>query len=623
MKISNLQRALALILVAAVVQAPLHAEDSYCWKDSRTRGAGTIPTDCAFGTERQGLLCYPTCAAGFTGVANVCWQNCPSGFIDDGAFCRKPAAYGRGAGHAWQIQDGLSNAGMLARCQSAEGRGCEMWGALAYPTCRDGFAAFGANVCTPVCTAGMTDIGVSCAKKTTTRDTIVSSCGAGMVYETGLCYKACDPGYAGVGPVCWGTCPSNLPYQCGAGCAKDIDTCATTTNDQVLSVVGTITDIALTVATAGAGTALKKGIEQGSKVAVNAAAKSLAKAVTKETVKQSLLATAKKVGKEVSSTTAEAWAVAAGSYGTQVALDGAAGVDLPEFNWADLDPTGISGIITAYAHPVCAPPPPGTVVPGTAPTSTIPALPPPPPPPLWRLVSGLANDIGVTESGTAWVTTANDAIFRMKAGEQQWTQMPGLAKRVAAGGETVVVVTSSGSIFYWYKGASWAQLPGWASDAAVDALGNVFVIGKGGSIWELKYGHSVWTALPGLDINTSGVPARIAAAGDTKIRIITDLGTPFAWAAAEQTWISALSIGGAYSAPAPAVDVAVYSDGKMALPEGGTYKAYANGRPTVVTIPGDKTQSGTTILGNIGAVAVGGRDVAWALLTDGRIFKYQ
>ena len=121
MKISNVQQAFALILALAVVQTPLRAED-YCWRDSKTRGVGTIPSDCAFGTEKQGLLCYPTCPSGFTGVASVCWQNCPAGFTDDGAFCRKPAAYGRGAGYAWQVQDGLSSAAMLARCQTAEGR---------------------------------------------------------------------------------------------------------------------------------------------------------------------------------------------------------------------------------------------------------------------------------------------------------------------------------------------------------------------------------------------------------------------------------------------------------------------------------------------------------------------
>lgn len=41
-------------------------------------------------TSRQsGLLCYPDCAAGYTGVGPVCWQQCRPGFTDEGALCGK------------------------------------------------------------------------------------------------------------------------------------------------------------------------------------------------------------------------------------------------------------------------------------------------------------------------------------------------------------------------------------------------------------------------------------------------------------------------------------------------------------------------------------------------------
>lgn len=32
-------------------------------------------------------LCYPKCAAGYTGAGPVCWQTCAAGFTDTGAFC--------------------------------------------------------------------------------------------------------------------------------------------------------------------------------------------------------------------------------------------------------------------------------------------------------------------------------------------------------------------------------------------------------------------------------------------------------------------------------------------------------------------------------------------------------
>ena len=455
----------------------------------------------------------------------------------------------------------------------------------------------------------MTDIGVSCAKKSSTRDTIASSCGAGMVYESGLCYKACTPGYAGVGPVCWGTCPANLPYQCGAGCAKDIDTCATTTNDQVLSVVSSVTDMVLMVATAGIGTAAKKGIEQGTKVGVNAAAKSLTKNISKQAVKDSLKATAKKYSKELAETTFDTWSEALGTYQTQAVIDGAAGADIPDFNWADLDPTGIASIVTAYAHPVCAPPPAGSVVPGDPPSSTIPALPPGPPPPTWRQVSGLASDIAVTDTGTAWAigneTTADKGIWRMRPGDSTWTLKPGRAKRVGAGGsDTVVVVTDNGAVFKW-AGTDWKLLPGWASDAAVDAVGNVFVIGKNGTVWEMKLGQTVWTALPGLDgLSIAGSPVRISAAGAEKVTIVTDQGRGAAWVAGASGWTDK-AYGGA--------DVATLADGSNYAVAGTQIqhsKFGYQGEPAGATT-------------HLKAVAAGGHNGIWALADDGKIWKRQ
>src|SRR5262245_13328986 len=142
----RVQDILAVMLsFAAIATAQTTTTSGFCWKSSYGRGVGTIPGDCTFDQQKQGLLCYPKCQAGYTGFVASCFQNCPAGFTDGGAVCNKGAAYGRGAGYAWQIQDGFSNSGMLSRCQSAEGRPCEMWGAIAYPTCKAGYAPVGAN----------------------------------------------------------------------------------------------------------------------------------------------------------------------------------------------------------------------------------------------------------------------------------------------------------------------------------------------------------------------------------------------------------------------------------------------------------------------------------------------
>jgi hypothetical protein len=111
--------------------------------------------DCPKGYEKSGALCYPECKAGYKGAGPVCWESCPGGFRDDGAFCAKPAPYGRGAGYAlWD----------KGKCEREHGQ-CEQHGLLHYPKCRTGFHPAGCCICSPNCPAGMTDIGVSCAKR--------------------------------------------------------------------------------------------------------------------------------------------------------------------------------------------------------------------------------------------------------------------------------------------------------------------------------------------------------------------------------------------------------------------------------------------------------------------------
>lgn len=48
-----------------------------------------------------GLVVYPKCAEGYTNWdCCVCATECPDDFRDDGLYCAKPGAYGRGAGYA-------------------------------------------------------------------------------------------------------------------------------------------------------------------------------------------------------------------------------------------------------------------------------------------------------------------------------------------------------------------------------------------------------------------------------------------------------------------------------------------------------------------------------------------
>lgn len=208
----------------------------FCWRKSEGRGFGEIPL-CPSGYVKEGLLCAQPCKADERGIDAYCYKNCPAGFRDDGLYCGKPAAYTRES-FPWKIGDPLlpNYSGPTGRCEAKYGKGnCERGGALIFPKCNTGFYAVAeGSVCSPVCPSGYSDIGVSCKKPTTTRNfTYANTCPTGLEKDkTGdICYPTCEQvtgskDYTGVGPICWQNCPSQQSVDCGAGCATTGLECA-------------------------------------------------------------------------------------------------------------------------------------------------------------------------------------------------------------------------------------------------------------------------------------------------------------------------------------------------------------------------------------------------------------
>ena len=108
------------------------------------------------------------------------------------------------------------------------------------------------------------DIGVSCTKKTTTRGVgLVQICGPGTIRDetggpAGLCYPACKSGFHGSGPYCWQDCVNGM-IPCGAGCALNTTECVSTTFDQVF----TVAVLAANIATFGAATPATDVLKEG------------------------------------------------------------------------------------------------------------------------------------------------------------------------------------------------------------------------------------------------------------------------------------------------------------------------------------------------------------------------
>jgi len=199
------------------VDEPVAPEDpngGACYLKAWARGIGKAIHACREGEEQSGLLCYPKCNPGYYGVGPVCWQDCPQSFRDDGAFCYKPSSYGRGVGYALWNED---------KCNRENNNlGCEKWGLIWYPKCKANFHNVACCVCSPDCPEGMTDIGISCAKKSYGRGIGKPlTCSTHEQMSALLCYPQCPSDVPNsIGPICWGNCPEGY-NQCGALCMKD------------------------------------------------------------------------------------------------------------------------------------------------------------------------------------------------------------------------------------------------------------------------------------------------------------------------------------------------------------------------------------------------------------------
>ncbi len=210
-------------------------------KGSYGRGAGT-PMKCAAGEQEEAGLCYTPCPAGFKGVGPVCWQYCPAGYTDDGATCRKDAhiygkdSYGRGVGKAMYL-------GSDFKWHCAADHPVQD-AALCYVNCNPGYKGVG-PVCWRQCDAGYIDDGATCrkdahifGKETKTRGVgkPLSTCPSGQDKDALLCYPKCNSGFHGVGPVCWQDCPSGR-IDCGAGCTTTTTACVEDTANMITAPI--------------------------------------------------------------------------------------------------------------------------------------------------------------------------------------------------------------------------------------------------------------------------------------------------------------------------------------------------------------------------------------------------
>lgn len=563
------------------------ADNNFCWKSSNGRGVGTIPTDCGPGNEYSNGICYPKCKPGFGGFGPFCTQStCPAGFSDGGAFCNaNQASYGRGAGYV--IWDGN-------KCKSKNPQGCAVQDALWYPNCREGYKGIG-PVCWADCSkAGMTGAAPSCIKNTYTRGAgnLNYNCSADKQYDAGLCYKPCAPNNDGIGPVCWGKCPANLPFNCGAGCATSESACIENVLDQTLSVINVVSNIVVAVATGGAGNAAKVTAQQAAKAIANQA-KQFAKGTSKAAIKEALKKAAKDAGKDIAESVLEGWA--------EEMSKAAAGQEINLEALTALDPTGISDIVLAYNKGVCpvdAVQGPATGTPevwsigvdavGEAWVLGRDAVPGGYPPYIFDSVGGTwkklpggliniavgpdgawgvnsskdifqwvngtwehfspfkANGISVGPTGEMWAVSTEStpggfSPFRWNTGSNTWEQMPGGVTQLAVGPEETWAVNDQQDIYRWVNNNTWERVPGKAYGVGVSPQGEVWVVGTNpipGGFSPYRFNESLgnWDKLPG------GIT--VIAVGSKGPWAINNTGAIFRWFNNEWQFVPKLNANG-------------------------------------------------------------------------------
>ncbi len=323
----------------------------YCYKQSYGRGVGTIPTTCDGGKEYDAGLCYTRCNSGYGAAGPVCWQYCPSGYTDTGALCHYSAK---------SLTTTLQRTGCYLSLPFV---GCT----VPKYDCPSGYTNAGVFCAlnTPSVPPGYSGLtGLDLTKKSYGRGagTIPTNCG-GNQYDAGLCYKQCNAGYGGVGPVCWGNCPSGKT-NCGAGCGSSPATCAMDTASMVVSpaiaLAGALSGGAATTGWKATLMAVKEGVSTAYAVG-NASYQAGMTTYTwvNDAVGTFDQITTKAVNDQVNrsfSPLAARWVkeqyalvnlnIVAPDDGTKTALATLSAA-------SGFDPTGISGVVSAYAKPIC------------------------------------------------------------------------------------------------------------------------------------------------------------------------------------------------------------------------------------------------------------------------------
>lgn len=291
----------------------------FCYKQSYDRGVGILP-GCGSGKEKVGALCY---------------DDCRSGYKSEGLFC--------------------APTGSLSYMPGRE--------------CTRSVPVLGCVASKPAgCRSGYTDVAGVCWRNAQSYGRGVGSeaneCLSNRQMQAGLCYLTPKSDYTCTATGCLQNCASGL-VACGAACAKDANTCASSIANMVVSPAILLANIA----TAGAAGRAKAGMEAAAKAYTLASTAAMYEQAAQalNSAIEDFMAAAEKDLASVSSADIESQVAAKYGKGSanyrkiarhwahrqlQFAIS-AFLKDIATFVVTVSDPTGVASVIDAFAQPPC------------------------------------------------------------------------------------------------------------------------------------------------------------------------------------------------------------------------------------------------------------------------------
>lgn len=141
----------------------------------------------------------------------------------------------------------------------------------------------------------------------------------------------------------------------------------------------------------------------------------------------------------------------------------------------------------------------------------------------WQTYGGKADEIAVTADGTPWVVN-DEQVYRLRG--QNWQNMPGKARRIAAGGGEVWCLGEDRSAYRWNPDAfEWEGFGGTADEIAVTRDGTPWVVNDK-QIYRLR--GRTWQNMPG--------KAEAIGAGGGAVWIVGDSNQAFRWSEDAFSW---------------------------------------------------------------------------------------